>query len=188
MRIDKEKNRQVHSRNLEITTYADEPESVILEGRLRDECFVTRYMVAGEKRLPGIVHDLVIRMRIKGPSLTIAEIEVDMPTVPRPECRRALNSLDPLVGMPITAGFTVRVKELIGGPKGCAHLVSLVLSMAPAAVQGAWSAISRTPLDPALYADLAMGFLTDTCMVWEKGGVIETEYREKLKGSKGGLS
>jgi len=181
MRIDMNKNRRVHCRKLEITTYTDEPGAVILEGRLLDECFVTRYMMGGEQRPPGFIHDLVVRMKVSGPALTIAGIDVKMPTVPRSECRQALDCLDPLVGMPITSGFTVRVKELVGGPKGCAHLVSLVLTMAPAAVQGAWSAISRTPLDPALYADLAMDFLTDTCMIWQKGGSLETEYRERIK-------
>jgi len=38
--------------------------------------------------------------------------------------------------MAIAKGFTARVKNLVGGNKGCAHLVELLLAMAPAAIQG----------------------------------------------------
>jgi len=65
-----------------------------------------------------------------------------MPTVPRPECLKTCESLQPIKGMQIASGFTARVKDLVGGVKGCAHLVALLTAMAPAAVRGAWSAIS----------------------------------------------
>jgi len=56
-----------------------------------------------------------------------------MPTVPRQECRETLDSLLPLKGLPIVSGFTNRVKDLVGGAKGCAHLVALITAMASAA-------------------------------------------------------
>ncbi len=181
MQFDRQTQRKIHSRHLEITTYEHAPGSVILEGRLQDECFVDRHMLTGETRPPGTIHDMIVRMQVRGVALVIEAIETEMRSVPRKECRQAAGCLKPLIGMSIASGFTVKVKEMIGGPKGCAHLVSLVLAMAPAAVQGAWSAVSQKPLDPGLYADSAMNFLTDTCMIWRKDSPLEREYRERLR-------
>ncbi len=113
---------------------------------------------------------MLIRMQIRGPNLTIENIEVEMPTVPYEECIATLTSLEPIKGMRIASGFTNDVKELIGGPKGCAHLVALLVSMASAAVQGAWTAFSRRPAEPSGYLDRAMEAIVDTCWVWRKDG------------------
>ncbi len=181
MTIDTAGAKKAHRRILEINTYGVEPDAAVVEGILKDECFVTRYLISGRQRKPGTVHHMTVRMRIRGPALEIEEIEAEMPTVPREECRQTINTLETLAGVRITSGFTVRVKKMLGGPKSCAHLVSLVLAMAPAAVQGAWSAVSQRPLDPSVYAERAMGFLTNTCWVWRKGGPQEQAHREQLK-------
>ncbi len=180
MKIDKAENRKVHMRRLAVTTYTTSAEAVIVEGTLTDECFVSRYYLTGEKRPPGYIHDMVVRMKVRGPGLVIEAVDVEMPTVPRPECLETIHTLDPLVGMPIASGFTQKVKEMMGGPKGCTHLASLVLAMAPAAVQGAWTAVAQRPVEPGVYADRAMNFLTDTCWVWRKGGPFENAIREQL--------
>ncbi|MFP4160292.1 MAG: DUF2889 domain-containing protein [Desulfobacterales bacterium] len=172
---------KAYTRGLKINTYAAGRDSAIVEGILKDECFVTRYLVNGEKRQPGTIHHMKVRMKIRSPGLEIQEIEAEMPTVPRQECRETMDTIKALEGMRIASGFTVKVKQMLGGPKSCAHLVSLVLAMAPAAVQGTWSAASQKPLDPSVYAERAMGFLTDTCRVWRKGGPMEQAHREQLK-------
>ena len=82
--------------------------------------------------------------------------------------------------MEIRAGFTEKVKAKIGGAKGCTHLVALLLAMAPAAVQGAWSAVARRPVDPAKYSGAALSFLENTCWVWRSDGDLMKETREKL--------
>ena len=87
--------------------------------------------------------------------------------------------------MKIQAGFTERVKEQVGGARGCTHLVALLLAMAPAAVQGAWSAVARQPLDPATYSGTALRFLENTCWVWRADGDLMKEtglnWQEKRK-------
>ncbi|MGM0451597.1 MAG: DUF2889 domain-containing protein [Thermodesulfobacteriota bacterium] len=184
MTLKDRKREKVHSRKIDIASYTDDAGQVIVEGVLHDHCPVTRYLMTGETRAPGTIHELVIRMAVAGPQLAISDIEVEMPAVPRQECRQAVHCLDPLIGMPIESGFTIQVKQTVGGPRGCAHLVALLLAMAPAAVQGTWSAVSRKPMDPSAYAEQALDFLTDTCLVWAKNGPLEKQYREKLKALK----
>ncbi len=177
--IDRDKN--IHGREISIITYEYGSEAVVVEGRLTDNRFTkTYYFSDGQSRPPGIVHDLVIRMVVKGPTLVIDDIDVDMETVPREDCREVLGTLKPLIGMEIRAGFTEKVKAKIGGAKGCTHLVALLLAMAPAAVQGAWSAVARKPVDPAKYSGAALSFLENTCWVWRSEGDLMKETREKL--------
>lgn len=176
--------RQVHGRRLEMATYEYDGQSVVVEGRLTDNRFRNTYYLSGDLRPPGVVHDLVIRMRVKGPDLTIEEIETDMVEVPRAECREALHSLKPVVGMKISPGFTDRVKALVGGPKGCSHLVALLLAMAPAAVQGAWTAVARQPVDPGQFSDKALEILENTCWIWRSDGPLMEEFKARFVTSK----
>jgi hypothetical protein len=179
--IEIDRNKKIHGRQVQITTYDHGKEAVVVEGRLTDNRYATTYYFSsGESRPPGIVHDLVIRMVVKGAALVIEDIDVDMETVPRQDCREVLDTLKPLIGMKIRAGFTEKVKAKIGGAKGCTHLVALLLAMAPAAVQGAWSAVARRPVDPAKYSGAALSFLENTCWVWRSDGDLMKETREKL--------
>jgi hypothetical protein len=174
------KDRQIHSRGIEVTTYTAGAGAVIVEGRLTDTRFKPTYYLSGDMRPPGIVHNMVIRMRVAGIDLTIEDIDVVMDAVPREECRETLNALLPVKGMQIKAGFTEQVKARVGGPKGCTHLVALLLAMAPAAVQGAWAAMAQNPIDPSQYSDKALEILEDTCWIWRSGGPLMEETRKKL--------
>jgi len=181
MAIDKQPTeRRIHSRGIDVTTYTAGSDAVIVEGRLNDTRFKPTYYLSGDMRPPGTVHEMVIRMRVAGIDLTIQDIDVVMDTVPREECRETLNSLLPVKGMQIKAGFTEQVKARVGGPKGCTHLVALLLAMAPAAVQGAWAAMAQKPIDPSQYSDKALEILEDTCWLWRSGGPLMEETRKKL--------
>ena len=172
--------RKIHNRGIDVTTYIADRNAVVVEGRLTDTRFKSTYYLSGEMRPPGTVHEMLIRMRVAGLDLTIEDIDVAMDTVPRAECRETLNSLAPLKGMQIKSGFTEKVKARVGGPKGCTHLVALVLAMAPAAVQGAWAAMAQNPIDPSQYSDKAIEILEDTCWLWRSDGTLMQETKEKF--------
>jgi hypothetical protein len=88
----------IHNRKIDITTYEGGPDSVIVEGILHDERLVETYRPTGDKHPPGAVHHMIIRMEIKGPKLTIEDIEVEMPTIPYEECLETLGTLNQLKG------------------------------------------------------------------------------------------
>ena len=166
----KSRKQKIHTRGIEIATYEVGPDSILVEGILTDERLANAYRATGEILPPGTVHHMIIRMEVRGPELVIEDIEVEMPTVPMQECIETLESLLRLKGVPIVSGFTNRVKNLVGGTKGCAHLVALITAMAPAAVQGAWAAMTSKPRDPATFLPGAMERIKDTCRVWRADG------------------
>ncbi|MBI9082178.1 MAG: DUF2889 domain-containing protein [Desulfobacterales bacterium] len=178
---DRSKWKAVHTRKIDMRTFETGPGAIVVEGTLIDDRLYATYPMSGERRPPGVVHHMTIRMHVVGPDLTIEAIEVAMPAVPREECRETQSSLDRLLGMRIAAGFTEKVKAQIGGAAGCTHLTALLLAMAPAAVQGFWAAISQKAMDPALYGDRAVTFLTDTCRVWRRDGPLMAEFKSNLE-------
>lgn len=116
---------KLHTRDIHVASYLFEGEAIALEGRLTDDRLNPVYTLFGQKRPPGIVHNMIVRMIVRGPKLVIEAIEAEMVSVPNPDCRGALTSLLPLKGETISAGFTARVHRMVGGQKGCAHLVAL---------------------------------------------------------------
>ena len=173
----------VHTRKIDIQTFETGPGAIVVEGTLKDDRLFATFPMAGDRRPPGIVHHLTIRLHVTGPDLTIEGVEVEMPTVPRKDCHDTQSSLDQIRGMRIAAGFTEAVKARIGGAAGCTHLTALLLAMAPAAVQGFWAAASRKAIDPALYGDRAVTLLTDTCRVWRRDGPLLAEFKRRLQAA-----
>lgn len=178
IKIEADKHEKIHTRRIEVATYDCGRHGIIVEGKLKDDRLQAISRPTGEHVPPGTVHHMTIRMQVRGPKLTIEDIEVEMPTVPYEECVETLTSLEPVKGMHIASGFTNDVKGLVGGTKGCAHLVALLVSMASAAVQGAWTAVSRRPADQSGYLDRAVDAIVDTCRVWRKDG---PKFKSRLK-------
>jgi len=174
------KRQKLHTRKIDIATYEGESDSIIVEGILHDERLLDSYRPTGEIYPAGTVHHMIIRMEIKGQQLIIENIEVEMPTVPHDVCMETLGCLNQLKGMPIIAGFTARVKGLVGGTKGCCHLLALLIAMAPAAVQGAWSAMSQEQINPEIYMPMAVGRVKNTCWVWREDGPLMKEWSTKV--------
>ena len=179
--IDKTKHQKIHTRQIEISTYDYDQNILLVEGRLKDDRFNRIYRPTGETSSPGTVHHMIIQMKVRRPEFSIEDIDVEMPTVPQDECPDTRTSLAPVRGMRITSGFTVRVKELVGGVKGCAHLVALLTAMAPAAIQGGWAAMAQKPTDPAKYFERTMKVVINTCRVWRADGPLVKKYRQKIK-------
>lgn len=163
----------IHSRSITIKTYRIDDNAMIVEGRLRDDRLTETYsMTKGETMPVGVIHDMTIRLLVRDDKgMNIEKVEVELTHVPRHDCIRVHDSLDGLVGLRIAPGFTGMVKNKFGGPNGCAHLNSLLLSMASAAVQGWWTNKAGSP-DALKKASVNMDrrFLIDTCMIWKKDG------------------
>jgi hypothetical protein len=177
----KSKGEKLHTRNIKVTTYDYEGQKIIVEGVLKDDRFQESYSFTGEKFPSGAIHHMTIRLMVNCSNLLIEDIDVNLPSVPREECRETINCLAPIKGMTITKGFTAKVKKLAGGKKGCTHLVELILAMAPAAIQGFASHQSRNPIVFDLDREkMFLEFLVNTCRVWREDGPFIEMYKKKL--------
>ena len=165
----------VHNREISIRTYHLGDHCILIEGNLIDHRYRSRH--AGDQEELKPVHDMVFRLKVRGPGMLIEEAEAGMSHHPREDCPVVLPWIRNLEGLKIVAGFTKKVKEIIGNIKGCGHLTSLVLAMGPAAVQGYWAAygVEREKMSRE---DEAVKNIINTCYLWREDGPIIKRIRE----------
>ncbi len=165
---------KIHTRQISLATYPAKNNSIIVEGILKDDRTVGIYIATGEKKPHGTIHHMVIRMLVGEPGLRIQDTEVEMKTYPRDECIDTMKSMELLKGLQIKSGFTATVKGLMGGNKGCAHLTSLVTTMAHEVIQGYYTFIAQSSESSSSTKNKKgfSSFIVDTCHVWRKDGPV----------------
>ncbi len=174
----------VHTRKIEIQTYDLGDHRVLVEGKLGD-VRIPQSSAGESEGGPVLVHDLIARIWVQGPDLTISAVEAEMAKIPRKMCPEILPVMQKLVGLRIITGFTQRVKDLIGDVKGCSHLTNLFLTLGPVAVQGYWAAYGRRPGARSL-ENPAVSRVLDSCHVWRKDGpYVRSLFADLEKGIKG---
>lgn len=173
----------VHERKVEIRTYPLEAGEVLVEGILTDTRLAEGYRWDGAERGPGVIHRMSVLMRLGGMPLRILEAEAGMHDIPHEQCPETLDSVERIIGLSITAGFTTEVRKRLGGTKGCTHLTSLIISMAPAALHGYWTAASRRrhKVPASLEEFPALKQLTNSCALWREGGPLIKEIKETIR-------
>ncbi|MEN6473518.1 MAG: DUF2889 domain-containing protein [Syntrophaceae bacterium] len=178
----------LHVRGINATTYPVDDDAIMVEGVLKDERLIpTLSLIKGGMSAPGVVHDITIRLLIRGAAMVIEDLEVEITHVPRELCRETQAALQPLIGHHIAPGFSEYIKKTFGGKKGCAHQNALLLTMASAAVQGFWAQragnknmtidAARSRMDPRL--------LINTCWVWREDGELIKELAAALQEQSG---
>ena len=153
---------------MEIQTLDLGDHRILVEGKLKDTR-ISQSPPGAPGQGPILVHDLIARLWVQGPDLTISAVEAEMPTIPREICPQALPAVQKLAGLKIITGFTQKVKDLIGDVKGCSHLTNLFLTLGPVAVQGYFAAYGRRPGARSL-DNPSLSRVIDSCHVWRKDG------------------
>jgi len=172
--------KKIHTRKIDVATYDYDDTSIIVEGILKDDRLQSYYTLLRKKCSPQTLHHMVIRMQIDASSLVIKKIKGEMPDVPEDECPETLKSLEKVKGLTISSGFTAKVKKALGGTRGCSHLTTLLLAMAPAALQGYFAKHAQEPLPETLSADVIKQTLGNTCFVWREEGPLMKEIEDEL--------
>ncbi len=85
------------------------------------------------------IHRIVVELEVSVPDLTITRASLDFESFPTTSCPSIAEAYQQLVGLSIARGFTHKIRELFGGPRGCTHVVALLQALAPAIVQSTWS-------------------------------------------------
>lgn len=172
----------VHTRQIRVESYDIGEGQLLIRGSLEDNRPKPMRLADGDVRPPGVIHGLQLDMVVTYPDFTITSVEASMPNAPHEACREALPAFQALVGQRISPGFTNRTKRLLGGTKSCAHFVSLILAMAPSAIQ-AYGAIvgARQEIISADILTSRLRYLVNTCLVWAEDGPRVKRLRERLE-------
>jgi hypothetical protein len=173
--------KKIHNRQIDITICTCDSDHLIVYGQLKDNRLVPTYSLSMERREPTTVHGMRIAMKVALKSLAIVAIETETPHIPHEECGPVKNCLEKIVGLQLKPGFSHNVRQRIGGPKGCIHLTTLLLAMAPAALQGYWTHNDRDPEKRKLTREQMDHYLVDTCYVWRREGPWLKKLTEEKK-------
>ena len=165
--------KKIHNRNLDISSYIVNDEHILITGELKEGNLIKVYERSGDAIEPNIFQHMQIQLLIKIAELKIVDIYAKIPGAPHDDlCREMQNSLDQIKGLTIAPGFTSKVKKIAGGIKGCVHLTTLLLSMAPAALQGYWIFEARDKKRNEGSGFEIEKYLMNTCYAWREDGPL----------------
>jgi hypothetical protein len=174
----------LHDRTYRVRVFAESDDVMRIRGAVRD--FKPAGAFIPEDPNPLQMHHMIVDLMVAFPSLEVVDAKVVLETHPHMQCKRIEDHYDKLVGLSIARGFTHKVRELFGGPRGCTHTTALLVAMAPTAIQATYSMRARQREAQPVGAPRAMTpedreqmlrFNLDTCHVWASDGEFVTKVR-----------
>ncbi|MFV0306477.1 MAG: DUF2889 domain-containing protein [Desertimonas sp.] len=170
----------LHDREYRVRAFRMSDDRLLIRGAVRDQKPPGMYVPDDDQ--PLTMHHMVVEIEIEFPSLLIAAARAVLDVHPHTECSRIEDHYQHLVGLSIARGFTHKVRELFGGPRGCTHTTALIQAMAPVAVQCFWSMRAskarRSGVDAPFAgvedesAQVAWRYNVGSCHVWDPDGEL----------------
>jgi hypothetical protein len=167
----------IHERAYVVRAYRKGLDTLVLRGSVRDQKPPGLYVP--EDPEPLTVHHMIVDLHVAIPSLEITFAEAVLDVHPHLTCKNIEPHYGNLVGLSIARGFTHKVRELFGGPRGCTHTTALLQAMAPVAVQSMWSFRMAAAKEAGGSAEVfgtpegrerSLMFNLNTCHVWAEDG------------------
>jgi DUF2889 family protein len=171
----------LHERRYRVQSYRNEDGTLLMRGAVRDQKPAGLFIPQDDRAIT--IHHMVVDLVMDPATFVITSARVVMETHPHDQCRLVEPHYGSLVGLSIARGFSAKVRELFGGPRGCSHTTALLLAMAPVAIQSMFSLQMATsapaeagsqPVDPPRRLDerrkRALALNLNTCHVWVEDG------------------
>jgi len=168
----------IHTRQIECRGYRRADGLWDIEAHLTD---VKTYAFESDWRgemTPGMpVHDMWIRLTVDD-QLVIRGVEAVTDASPYQLCPEVTANFQRLVGVSIRPGFTLKVRELLGGTQGCTHLVELLNPVATTAFQTIYPWRHRHENLPPREQQkpVRRPRLLDTCYAYATSGPLVKRY------------
>jgi len=168
-------NDKAHTRTISISTI-DKKDHIEVTGTLTDIRHCDYYLLNGQHRDGGILHDMSLVVKLSVPDLTITDIEAKLCTAPRDDCFKTDETVKAFIGLQVKGGFSSAVRKAMTSPQGCTHLNHLMITMAPAILQGYWAVQAQNKPGKKLEgksrdrAQMMTAFLKDSCYAWREDG------------------
>lgn len=139
-----EQRKLIHERKITLQGYEREDGQWDIEGNLTDTKTYDFEMRYREKTLEAgeYIHQMWLRLTLND-NMVITNIENATDDSPYPICTEATQNFKKLIGEKIQPGWNNKVKELLGGTKGCTHHVELLGPMATTAFQTIYPILMR---------------------------------------------
>lgn len=128
---------EIHHRQVDLRFFRRSDGLYEVEGRLVDrKTHPFRRVLHDVDTPPGTaLHDITVCLVIDEDML-VHDATAILAATPFGICREAANTLTPLKGLRIGAGWNKRVRELLGGAASCTHIMEILGPMATTAYQG----------------------------------------------------
>ena len=177
--------KHLHTRTVEMNGYIREDGLWDIEGRLVDTkpyAFPNDFRGRIEAFEP--LHDMNVRLTVDD-RFEIREVDVAMDSTPYGMCPAVEPNFKSLVGHRIGPGWRRKLKELVGGVKGCTHILELLGAMATTAYQATYTSEKMTGKAHEKNPGAAGRFLVNTCHTYRADGpVIEKYFPDVFSGGK----
>lgn len=151
----------LHTRMISLRLTWGEAGSVVAAARIFDLRKRGIVPLAGKLQGPGVVHDMAATLELAYPTLRVRRIEPSMlayPFAPGPAtrgegCPDRLPDVQRLVGASLRERYGSTLMEMVGGPRGCFHIFTLLRLVGPTIVsaierEGGRRAGDQTPRTP----------------------------------------
>lgn len=125
-------HRQVDSRFYKRADGLYEVEASLLD--TKSEPFLG--LLRTEPIAPGVAHHDIVVTVVLDETMVVHDARVQMRVTPFSRCGGVVDTLAPLRGLQMGAGWNRQVRERLGGAMSCAHVVELLAQMATTAYQG----------------------------------------------------
>jgi hypothetical protein len=125
----------LHTRRIELAGYKRADGLYDIEGHLVDTKPFDFKLAAGLRPAGEAIHDMWLRITVDR-NLVIVDAAAATDAMPYVgDCDQIVPAYRKLVGLAIRPGYTNKVKELLGGVRGCTHITELAGALATAAFQ-----------------------------------------------------
>tara|TARA_B100001123_G_scaffold280495_1_gene312455 strand:+ start:549 stop:1088 length:540 start_codon:yes stop_codon:yes gene_type:complete len=131
----KSRRKLIHTRKIESNGYLREDNFWDIEAILIDtKSYESNNSFKGKIKSGEPIHHMKIIVTLDQ-SMIIKDIEAKTNSAPYPVCPQVTTNFQSLKGIQIAPGWKKNIRKLLGGTKGCTHLVELLNTIATTAFQ-----------------------------------------------------
>lgn len=177
LRVPEVERELTHTRRIRYEGYKRADGLWDIEAHLTDLKSHDHPMMTGVRRAGQPIHSMWVRITIDR-RMTIVQAEASSDAVPYPGgCETIAPAYRSLVGLSLVKDFRKRVREALGGVRGCTHMTEMLGGLPTAAFQTFAGEI------PEQGEDGARPFQLDQCHALETGSeTVRTWYPKWYKG------
>lgn len=172
----------LHHRRVDCAGYRRDDGLWDIEGHLVDtKSYDLKDLDRGPAPAGQPLHEMWLRLTVDD-DLNVVDVEAQTVWAPYSICGNITPNFQVLKGLAIKAGWTQKTRELLGGTRGCTHLLELLGPIATTAFQTVYSLREKRNREHGMRKRPG---LIDSCHAWASDSpVIARRYPEFYTGPK----